>query len=170
MKQEETRGTGSPNFHYDRSDRLGAGEPESNAPESFIKRNRSWLITLADIVLLLIMFVLYRVFLTPHPERVRADGVEFRLESFLFEDELYVTLEVERMDRDTEIGDPVVRVDFPDGSMVEDVIPEQVGQVHTIRQVVSAESIAGGESGGDLQVDVVVHALGEEFVLRHSPD
>ena len=170
MKQEETRGTGSPHFHYDRSDRLASDECETKPPESFIKRNRTWLITLADIVLLLIMFVLYRLFLTPHPERERLEGVEFRLESFLFEDELYVTVEVERLDTDTEIGDPVIRVAFPDGSTVEDVVPEQSGQIHTIRQVVSAESIAGDDSGDDLQVTVSIHALGQDFVLRQSPD
>ena len=168
MKQEETRADGSLHFHYDRTERLDSRDSETTHRESFFRRNRGWLITLADIFLIILMFVIYRLFLVPHPDVHTVSGVEFRLETFLFDDQLFITIHVTRSEPEQPDADPVIDVVYPDGAMDRDVVPEGEGQTNTLRHVASAADVPLDADQPDVSVDISV--FGERFVLRDRPE
>jgi hypothetical protein len=161
MNTEETRDSGTPHFHYDRSERL-QGSGEEAKPQSYFRRNRNWLITLLDVGLLLVMFGIYKLFLAPEPATRRVAGLEFQLEAFVFDDELYLNVKVERLREPGEPTDDLVTVVFPDRDVQVDVVPAVEGDTYTFRHVMPELSEEINEA------TVTVSFRGEEFVLRHA--
>ncbi|TFH03827.1 MAG: hypothetical protein E4H09_04565, partial [Spirochaetales bacterium] len=132
MRGPETRDSGSAHYHYNREERIaGRQHEEKKSWLSLFRRNRSLTITILDVLLLLIVFLLYQFFISPQAGIRRIDGVEFRFTGFSFDDELYITVEVERFrdSRATTPTDPILAGRFPDGTEFLDVIPTVVGQV-----------------------------------------
>lgn len=92
----ETSEPGS-GFHYNRDERVGKREFRSEGERTKGKvfaRNRSLLIILLDIVLVLVIFGLYRFILVPRLATTNYEGYELRLRAFEFEDEILVSLRV----------------------------------------------------------------------------
>jgi hypothetical protein len=123
-------------------------------------------ITLADVLLLVIMFVVFRMFLLPQTSSKRIEGVQFQLETFVFDADTYLNLTVERVRERPVDDDALVSVHFPDGETVTDLVPTAIGESYTFRHVLPAERT--NSDGGSVSVSVT--ALGEEFTLRHDPD
>lgn len=146
MKQEETRGEGQYHYHYDRSEReVGlSGYAERNLHTSgFLRRNRSLAITLIDLLVLLLLFLLIMFYLKMQPSGSRFEGLEVTSDAYLSEERLFVALTFERTEDSGPTG--MVRVLFrvlPDDRRLEliDALPKSMGDSRTMRGVVECSS------------------------------
>ena len=167
----ETSEPGQAGFHYNREERLGERE-QRTAPEGGIfRRNRGLLIILLDIVIVLIMFMLYLFFLRPDPGILRIDRYQVQANAFRFAQSVYATIEIS-LSREMaspgappagdgsgpgplgqtssgapEGADTLVRVGFPDGTRVTDVLPSGSEFPTTIRHVMEADALDPGDGG-----------------------
>ena len=165
----ETSGTDRLNFHYSREERLreaGRGEPEPRKP--FFKRNRSLLIVLLDIVIIVIMFVLLQFVFKPGTTSKRVDGVSYTLTAFEFDGEVYATVTMDRfreLDSVPENSD-VVSFRFADGSEIRDIVPDQLDAPVQLRRVYPVDS----PPGDPLAVSVSVATASNTFNLATTID
>lgn len=175
----ETSGRGDLGFHYDREERMGdRGEREPSRGGIF-QRNRSLAITLLDLLLVLIIFALYMVFFRPgaNDALARFDGYTVDGSAFVFETDVYVTVTVELsddgvvrddgVDREDRVvqggGETLVRLEFPDGTGVTDVLPSDPDFPTTIRHVFSVDALGRGDRES---VPAVIETLGRESTLE----
>lgn len=149
-------------FHYDRGEREGLGgrRTEESGGRAF-RHNRGLLITLLDLIVILIMFVLYVVLVLPALGNQEIAGFRFSGRAFEYDGEVFVTVEITRTDRSTSDSAPprgaesLVEVVFPDGATVTDVLPSPGSSVR-VRHVLP-EPVE--------EVPVKVTALGESIEL-----
>ncbi|MFW5737511.1 MAG: hypothetical protein ACOCYX_01250 [Spirochaetota bacterium] len=169
-------------FHYDRVERLGDRADRERPTGGIFKRNKSLLIVLLDIVLVMMMFLLYILFLRPEPGVVQAEGYLLDGEAFAFDEEVFVTVRIEpsaREDRavpggsgtgSDEGAEPpegeasLVRLRFPDGTAVTDALPTDAEYPTVIRHVFGGE--AADETSESEEVVVHVVLRGAEHELR----
>ena len=164
------RETSSPDelqFHYSRAERLGRDEQASDEKRSglfgrLFTRNRSLLIVILDVLLLLLMFILLQFVFRPGMATKRVEGYRFTITAFVFDSEVYAAVEaVARSDRDASSGEStLVTLRFPDGSEVTDVLPARAGESIVVRSVFAN---AGDDDSPRVVVDV--EALGRSFSL-----
>lgn len=132
-------------FHYNRAEReaMAGGRKETERGGVF-RRNRALLITLLDLAVILIMFVLYIVFIRPNQGTAEIDGFAFRLHAFEYDARVYVSVEITAVDRTNDAGlvsgaDSLVVATFPDGQEVTDVLPAAGSRIR-IRHVLDDRS------------------------------
>lgn len=113
MQQEEYRDPGKLHFHYNREERMhylpenirdrmerneSAGKRGVKKP--FFKRNRSLLILLLDVIIILFLYfiILPLLGLGGSPSLERIDDYTFELNGFVFEEKSLLSLNIERVD------------------------------------------------------------------------
>jgi hypothetical protein len=139
---EETREPGHYVYHYSREERLSRKPQEAPEADGFIKRNRSLLIVLLDIVLILVVFVLYLLFFHTAPTSTEMDGFIVDGNAFVFDGDIYLTLSITRGGNAVLVpqDDMLVEVSFPGGRTLVDALPIDPDYPATIRHVVTGES------------------------------
>ena len=84
-------------YHYKREERLSLpGAPHPSAQGGFFRRNRALTIIMLDVVLLLIIGLGVRLFLSRSSNRARIDGYSVVLRGFPYEDVVFATLTVKK--------------------------------------------------------------------------
>lgn len=157
--------------------------------------NRSLTITLLDIALVLLMFLIYMFFLAPddEPARVEVGGYLLGASGFVFEGNVYATVVVQAADESSprEGADSLVRVTYPDGTTITDVLPSRSDFPTTIRHTfgeavldgnhaAAPQAQGGGGDGGraegaaaDGAIPLTVEIAGEsrrvELDLEYEP-
>lgn len=157
----ETRDPGSYHFHYDREERLAGREEPDEKPRGILRGNRSLTLIVLDVIFVLIVFALYFFFFSPEPGVARIDGYRVAGNAFVFDGELYVTVTIEADEPRTLEGDEsLVRVVFPDGERVTDVLPARPGFPTVVRRIV-----APGAALERDELSVTLSMLGEQREL-----
>ncbi|TVQ20194.1 MAG: hypothetical protein EA382_15440 [Spirochaetaceae bacterium] len=165
MDRPESTDRDAPRF-YSRApdaDRSPVSESPARRRRLFT-RNRSLVITVLDLSIVLLIFGIYFFVLAPDPSRTRVDGVLASVESFAFDDQVYVTVTVTRTERDEPVDGArsILVVVFDDGTRVVDALPhpdEPIYVRHVIAGVDAADTIRDG------QTVVIVTIAGEEREL-----
>ena len=142
----ETRDPGRAGFHYSREERLGyESDGGGEEPRGIFRRNRSLAITLIDVLVVLLMFGLYLLFFRPEPGVESLGGYRFEGNAFRFDGDLYVTLTATRADdAPAAVGEAsLLRVEFPGGEVVTDVLPTDPDFPTVVRHVAEADRPAG---------------------------
>lgn len=164
MRNEHSAG-----FHYNREERLAArhtAPPEH--PSGLFRRNRSLLIILLDIVVIIIMFILFTFIFNPGRSWARVGDYRADLTTFVFDGEVYVSVEVSRVRERSEPvtgADTLVKIRFPGRDELLDVLPSVRGDHITESMVYAA-----GERTPDEQVAVEVEMFGTVVRLASTPD
>ena len=125
-------------FHYSRAERLGRDEDAADErPKGLFKRNRSLLIVVLDVFLLLLMFVLLQFLFRPGTTSKRVGDFTFTVTAFVFDNEVYATVEALALsDWNATSGESaLLTLRFPDGSEVTDVLPSAAGESTVVRSV-----------------------------------
>lgn len=167
MPAEESRDSGSLHYHYSRSERLGAGGPPP-PPQGILRRNRSLAIILLDLLLLVLIFAIYRLVLVPRQGERLVGDYRVELSAFSFDAEVYLTVGVTRVTA----GEPpdgersLIAVRFPDQEPVMDVLPVAEGRRMDVRQVVTGASAERIRQAGEVRVEVDL--LGQTVELRRQ--
>ena len=167
----ETRAPGQFVLHYDREERLS--RKQRKAPESggFFTRNRSLLIVLFDIVLVLVMFGLYLLFFRSAPTSTEMDGFIVDGNAFVFDSEVYLTISITRGSNATlnPQDDMLVELSFPGGTAVIDALPIDPDHPATIRHVVAGESARSYLNADEVPIDVTLRGRTRTVALplRH---
>jgi hypothetical protein len=113
MRQEEYRDPGKLHYHYDREDRLHYLSPnirermernesagKQGLKKPFFKRNRSLMILLLDVIIILFLYfiILPLLGLGGGPSLDRIDDYTFELNGFVFDEKSLLSLSIERAD------------------------------------------------------------------------
>jgi len=146
--------SGEYRFYSSREERLAGREEPVRETGSVFRRNRSLLIILLDIVIVLLMFMLYLLFVQPEAG-VQVDGFTIEGAGFLFDDDLYltVTIEIEPGREADPGGESLVEVVFPDGSILTDVLPSSPDHPTVVRHVLAGAD-AAPDSDDDIRIRV----------------
>lgn len=165
---EETQDSRSPNFHYDRAERLAAGAGEKPPePKGLFRRNRSLAIILLDVIVIVIMFLLLQFVFTPGKSWTRVGDYRVDLIAFKFESDVYATLEISRVrdgDGRPSGSDSLVVIRFAGREDLLDVLP-----VETDSRITATAVYSDVESPGDSPVTVELDLLGETVSLVCTP-
>lgn len=168
---EETRERGQYAFHYDREERLARKPRKAPEPGGFLQRNRSLLIVLLDIVLVIAMFALYVLFFRTAPTSSEMDGFLVDGNAFVFDEEIYVTLSIARGRTMPLVpqDDMLVEVSFPGGTALVDALPVDPDHPATIRHIVRGEPARRYLDADEVTVEVTVRGRTRMFALplRH---
>ena len=128
MKREESREPGSLHFHYDREKRRESLSDRMKQPKrkGFLRGNRSLLITLLDLSILLILFAIVWGFFGSGARENRLEGYQLTCRAVVYNDQVLVSLRVAPAD-DEVFGD-TIRASFryPGGTSrteVSDILP-----------------------------------------------
>ncbi len=96
-------------MHYNRADRERQRSKDSTPPKGgFFRRNRSLTLIILDVLIVVMLFFIYLIFLRPMEGETRVGPYSFRIESFLFEDEVVLAVDVNPR-RGAE-GQPVISI------------------------------------------------------------
>jgi hypothetical protein len=148
VKPEESRSPGELRFHYDREAReAGLSEYAKrhlHPPKGLFRRNRSLLITMIDVAILVILFLSVTFYLRTRPDADDDFGFTLRPEAYLSDGRLFVTLTFERTAVEGAHGP--VRVflrSLPDDVRVElsSTLPEAMGATVTLRGALDVDSV-----------------------------
>ncbi len=153
--------------HYDREERLALKQDHEPERGGLFARNRSLLIILLDIVLVLVMFVLYLLFVRPEPALTQMDGFTLGGSAFAFDAEIYLTLTVGRP-ADAPLLDgaeTLVRVAFPDGSVLTDTLPTDTEYPTIVRHVLAAEHAERFLQRDEVPVEVTLRGRTQTYQL-----
>ncbi len=144
--REETRYPGEPRFHYRREDReagLSDYAKRNLHTRGFFRRNRSLAITLIDLLVLLLLFIIINVYLRSRPGPELIEGLTVTSDAYLSAGRVYVTIAVERTGESGPEGTVriLLRV-LPDDKRLDmtDVLPQAEGESRTIRGVLDISS------------------------------
>jgi hypothetical protein len=165
--REVSAGANEVRYHSSREERT-AGQSPKKPRGGFLKHNRSLAIILIDVVFVFIVFLLFRFFTTSDPNTASLAGVDFTLEAFEFDNEVYLTVTARTDEERSSIGQApqVFTAAFPDGSEVSDVLPTEPDYPVEIRAVLPRETIP--ESGEQRSVRVSVEVADEQLELVAS--
>lgn len=168
----ETHEPGQHIFHYSREERLQGREQTRPGEGGIFKRNRSLLIILLDILLVLLMFLLYVLFLRGDAGTVRFNGYRADGSAFIFDEQLFVTVTVERTQEDpvTAGEESLLRLRFADGTEMSDVLPTDPEFSTVIRHVITGPARASAASDGAVRVVLVVRGDEHELSIPVEPD
>ncbi len=161
MDRPESTDRDSPRFYARAPDADRSPVAESTAGRRrLFTRNRSLVITVLDLSIVLLIFGIYFFVLAPDPSRARVDGVSASVESFAFDDRVYVTVTVTRTERDQPVdgAGSILVVVFDDGTRVVDVLPHPDGPVyvrHVITGIDATETLREGQT-------VVILTIGDD--------
>lgn len=153
--------------HYDREERLALKHDREPERGGLFARNRSLLIILLDIVLVLVMFVLYLLFLRPDTVVTQIDGFTLGGSAFVFDTEIYLTVTIGRSG-DAPLLDgaeTLVRIAFPDGADVTDTLPTDPEYPTIVRHVLSAENAERFLQRDEVPVSVTVRGRTKTYRL-----
>ena len=138
MKQEESRDPGELHYHYDRAVRR-AGLPErlrQTRPKGFLRGNRSLVITLLDLSVLLILFVIVWFFVRSGGRGDALEGYELAARGVVFGDRVFASLSLEPQNEEVSGGIVSAAFGFDAGAAevtVTDVLPEPGEEARVLR-------------------------------------
>jgi len=146
--REETRYPGEARFHYNREEReAGLSEYARNTlhAKGFFRRNRSLVITLIDVLVLLLLFFIINLYVRTRSKSELTDGLSVTSEGEIQDGRIFLSLTIKRTSDAGPTG--VARVMFralPDDVRVDvsDTLPEAKGEtrvVHSVLEVSSSE-------------------------------
>ena len=169
MAVEETRGGTQLGFHYSRAERLAAGGHAEKDPEpkGLFRRNRSLAIILLDIVVIVIMFLLFQFVFNPGRSWTRVEDYRIDLTTFRFENEVYATVDIERVREQQETpsgGDTLVVIRFPGRDQLLDVLPSRLNETTTVSAV-----FGPGEIEAETALVLEVELLGRTVTVESTP-
>ena len=128
MKSEETREPGKLHFHYDREQRRRSlperiREPR---PRGFLRGNRSLVITLIDLFVIAVLFVIVWFFLRSGNRSDTLEGYHFDLRAVAYDDRVFVTLTIDPRENDLDGGLVQANLRYEEGGIkltLSDVLP-----------------------------------------------
>ena len=148
------------------ADRAHPPEAKSGRRRLFV-RNRSLMITVFDLSIVLLIFGIYYFVLAPDPSRIRVDGITASVESFFFDGEVYVTVTVTRVERDepADGARSILVVVFGDQTRIVDTLPRLDEPVY-VRHVMSGVDADETLRQGRTVVTVTIAGEDHELVAR----
>jgi len=149
MYGKESREDGETRFYYHREERTGGSGGGEQKKASLFRRlfrmNRSTLIVLLDIIVLTVVFMIFRPAMTKSDYRLETEQVRVELSGFLFDTKGFVNCKVEALEDNS--GGPVTVKVFTEGGgegqILADTVPETGGEVLTMRFEIPVEETAG---------------------------
>lgn len=82
-------------MHYKRADRERLRTKDPALPKGgFFRRNRSLTLIILDVLIVVMLFFIYLIFLRPMEGETRVGPYTFRIESFVFDDEVVLAVDV----------------------------------------------------------------------------
>jgi hypothetical protein len=167
--RDAARGDGQVHYHYSREERLaGRAEPKEESGSIF-RRNRSLVIILLDVSLVLLMFLLYLFIFRPQLDLVEIGPFQVTGTAFSFDDGIYITVTTTLTDGDREPrtgGASLVTVQWPDGSTVTDALPVDPEYPTVTRAVMPTEPDGTDTEESEQRVGVIIDDVREEVILR----
>lgn len=171
MEREEYRNPGEMVFHYNREDRMKSLSPEiqNRKPKSILKGNRSLIILLIDILVIIILYVILTPLLRGPGETVVQEGYRFGLEAFVYNQECLVRLKIELEKEEDEVEIPPhqlvnVIIFLEDHNLSDetaDILPQEEGESRILR---SSFDLSRIEEDGPFKVKAEI-TLGENTFL-----
>lgn len=138
MYGDESKEDGEIRFHYNREERTGSGDSSGEGKPllwRIFRMNRSTLIILLDILVLSVVFVIFRPMLFSTDHILETDDYKVELSGFLFEDTAYVSLKVLALE-DT-AGGPMSMLVWSGGATektaLSDTVPVTEGKERVMR-------------------------------------
>ena len=156
-----------PGFHYSREERLASRPEKPEQPRGLFKRNRSLAITLLDVSLVLLMFLLYLFLFRPAPGNATFESYDVNGTAFLFDDGLYVTITTELTDDESlppTGADSLVTLEWPDGTSDSDVLPVDAAFPTVTRKVIPWDE--SDETIDQVSVAITIQEESDSIDLR----
>ncbi len=117
---------GEMKFHYQRAEREAMHHRVWEPPTGgFFRRNRALSLVILDVSIVVILFLIYLFFLRPLEGEYRVGDYRFRLEAFVFEEELLLAADVRAPSRAER--QPVMTFSAA-GEVIQDLAPRSGGQ------------------------------------------
>lgn len=156
--------SGDLHFHSSREERLAGREQPEKVNGGVFAGNRSLLIIMLDVLLVLLMFVIYLLFFGPEAG-VRVEGFRIEGSGFAFGEDLYLTVTIEAAEAiPAASGEAtLVRVEFADGTSVTDVLPTDPDFPVSVRHVFPAGALPSPADPENASVSV--YLLGRSVEL-----
>lgn len=146
MEREEFKETGKLHFHYDREDRiknLAGARPEQTGIKGLFRRNRSLFITLLDVLVLIILFVIVTFIFKTRSAAEPIPGYSISARAATFDDRLLINTTFTAV-RDSENEPSGVRVVLSHGNVsrqeLMDVLPGKEGEQRVVRGTLPIKS------------------------------
>jgi hypothetical protein len=144
----ETSGSGEYQYHYNREERLAKSPrlrdcySEEGKSRGFFggifRRNRGLMFLLADVILLVLVFVIYMFLTSTGDDRWRKNGYTFLLTAFAYEDKAFISLKITRGEAPSGTMPEVhIRLWLEENNAESPVpeLPVQKGEVRFVRTV-----------------------------------
>jgi hypothetical protein len=163
-RREVSDGSEGLRYHSSREERTGGREP-AKPRGGILRHNRSLAIVLIDVIFVFVVFLLFRFLTAGDPTSASLAGVDFSLDAFEFDDEIYLTVTASTREERSPIEESprVFTVRFPDGSKVSDVLPTAPTMPVEVRAVVPAAVLDASDR--ERGVTVEIEAADEELEL-----
>ena len=146
--KEETRDPNRATFWYDREERLAgmsdyAKRNLTGKKKGIFTRNRSLAITFFDLLALVLLFFVIRIFIQTRGAPELIDGLGISGDAYRFENRVFITLIVEKTSDKAPHGDFAVSFRALPGdvrSEASDILPEEVSETRVVRAVMADEA------------------------------
>jgi hypothetical protein len=144
MKAPESHEDGQLNYHYDRYEREGSAARNLGKPRKsgILKGNRSLLVLLLDVILILVILAVFRFVIPLFAGQTALGGYSISLKGFIYDNQIYATLKIhKKIGEESRTPDTnIVEVTFKtaDGEnelQVSDLLPLHSEQDRFIREV-----------------------------------
>ena len=168
MEREEIKETGKLHFHYDREDRiknLSGAKPEQTGTKGLFRRNRSLFITLLDVIVLIILFVIVTLLFRTRSAAEPIPGYAITARAATFDDRILINITFTSL-RDSDADPSGVRIVLSHGDIsrqeLMDVLPGKEGQQRIVRGTLPIKSsekkvlieIFSGEHTAKLDIEI----------------
>jgi hypothetical protein len=168
MEREEIKEAGKLHFHYDREARLknlSNALPEQTGTKGLFRRNRSLFITLLDVLVLIILFVIVTLLFRTRSAAEPIPGYGVTVSAAAFEDRILINTTFTAV-KDSEDAPSGVRVVLSHGDTsrqeILDVLPGKEGEQRIVRGTLPIKSpekkvlieIFSGEHSAKLDVKI----------------
>jgi hypothetical protein len=173
VDREEYRNPGEMVFHYNREERIKSlsSEIRDRKPKGILKGNRSLLILLIDILVIIILYVLLTPLLRGPGDSVVKEGYRFSLEAFVYNQEclVRVKIDLEKVEKEEEQEIPPhqlvnITTYIEDHNLsveTADILPQEEGDTRILRSSFDLSQI---EEDGPYTITAEI-TLGESIFL-----
>jgi len=145
MYGNESKEDGEIRFHYKREERIGDTEESGGKDKTsfwkIFRLNRTTLIVLLDIIVLTVVFIIFRPMMSGNDNILETDTFRAELSGFLFDEKAYVSIRVEALQKNSG-GSIAVQVWYDENEQrfsLTDTAPRNTGEVTTVRVEIPAE-------------------------------
>ncbi len=153
------------NYHYKREERLSmpnAPKKDTNYSKNIFKRNKSLVIILIDIIIILVVFSFYKIFIEMPSYVGKNNGYVLTLSGFSTSDQVIVRIKIRKVEQDAAAGN--AEITFKAGNNTLEIISELPVKTGEVIEV--TDNIGVLEKTNELTAEIKINNKISELSLN----